>query len=67
MTFRDVDIKSKREIPKGSAVYAGKEGYAIVSPKGPIIGYAIEDSHPLPDGKHHIVKAMIHVPDEVKQ
>jgi hypothetical protein len=60
-----INIKSKREIPHGRAIYVGKDGYVIKSRKGPIIGYALEDSKPIGDGKHHVVKAVIRIPSEL--
>ena len=53
------ELKLKHPIEIGDPVYAGKEGYGITTRKGPKIGYALEDSQPIADGKHHLVKVMM--------
>ena len=53
------ELKLKHPIEIGDPVYAGKERYGITTRKGPKIGYALEDSQPIADGKHHLVKVMM--------
>ena len=55
----ETDIMCKHETSKGRLLRVGSEGYAIKTGKGPVVGYALEDSHMSPDGKHHIVRAVL--------
>ena len=52
-----IEIRCKHPIKQGTPIYVGKDGYAIVSKRGRMVGTAIEDSRPF-EGEH-IVKMLL--------